>query len=881
MPNDLVSSLTTFKPWAVTGDEALETLSSKHSGLLEIEVKERLKAFGENAFTGKEKVHPLSVFVKQFKSPLIFLLMFAAVLTFILGKPIDTTVIILAVLVNAGLGFYREYHAETTLDKLTTYIKERVVVLRDGEEREIDSTLVVPGDIIKLAYGKRVPADARLFSVTNMRVDEAVLTGESVPVEKKLDATSITSVVAERTNMVHAGTFVVEGFATAVVCATGNATEIGKIANIVSKTERTETPIQKGVEKLAWLILFVVLVIVAGIFMLGISRGEGLIEMLVLSVAVAVGAVPEALPIALTVILGVGAERIASKKGVVRKLAAAETLGSTTLIMTDKTGTLTLADMRLVGIYPHDVVLGKREDHGTENLSDEQKNLLRCALSNIDVTRENDKENNQPVFHGKPFEVNIAKAGVAYGLYEKDKAQTINIIIPFNSTHKFSVSENDSQYIIMGAPDILLKRATVTKDDYVVSEGWLERTSSEGKRLIGIATLSKSEGKTIRSIDDVKDISFLGILALYDPIRKEVPEAIRTIGEYGIGMVLVTGDMKGTALAVARELNWHVTEEEVLTGSELHELSDEELLPILRRFKIFARITPEDKLRIGRLYQSLGEIVAMTGDGVNDAPALKAMDIGVSLGSGSDVAKSAADMVLLDDNFKTISLAIGEGRKILANIRKTFVYLMSNSLDAVFLVGGSILVGLPIPLSALQIVWVNFFTGSLPALAFAFDEDLDRRKRKATTASSKLIFTEEVKTITFGIGLLSSFLLFAVYYGLIVFGVEIALAQSILFVCFASYILVVAYSFRSLYSPINEYHIFSNEKLNLSIFVASAILLATVLIPGMRSVFGITAIPLEWAWFISGWLIVNVLLVETAKLALRKGLFSKRGRVTT
>lgn len=861
----------TFKPWAITEEEVLEKLSSSPNGLTDKLVQERTEQFGRNIFKSKETLSIGGVLFKQFKSPLIFLLLAAATLTFFLGDYIDTTVILLAVFVNVGLGFYREYHAENTLNKLTTYIKDRVRVVRDGKEIEIDASDLVPGDVINLSYGKRIPADARLISVNNLRVDEAVLTGESIPVEKSLDVVSAAGTVADRSNIAHAGTLVVEGFASAVVYATGSNTEIGKIANIVSKTERAETPIQKGVEKLAWLIFVVVLVVVTGMFILGLSRGEGLLEMLVLSVAVAVGAVPEALPIALTVILAVGAERIASKKGIVRKLAAAETLGSTTLIMTDKTGTLTLADMQLTGIYPHEIILQGKDVHDSKHFSKDQKKLLEYALRNIDVIIENrESDSSAWIFRGRPFEVNLAKAGVAHSvgietLTDKDH----KILIPFNSTYKFSVSETETHYIVMGAPDILLKRSKMSKDDYISTEQWIEEASNDGKRLLGIARFNKTRNSDV-TVENVKDLHFIGILALYDPIREEVPEAIRTIESYGIKMVLVTGDLKGTALSVAKSLKWHVKDEEVLTGSELLALTDKELLDIIPRIKIFARVTPEDKLRIGNLYRSLGEVVAMTGDGVNDAPALKAMDIGVSLGSGSDVAKSAADMVLLDDNFQTISMAIGEGRKILANIRKTFVYLMSNSLHAVFVIGGSLIVGLPMPLTALQIIWVNFFTGSLPALAFAFDQNLDK-ERKLTSGSSKLIFTREVSLLTFGIGALSSLFLFFVYYALISFGLEIELAKSIFFVCFASYILVVAYSFRSLHSPLLSYPVFSNMKLNLSVLIASLLLVASITIPVLQSIFGLVTIPLVWVWFIVGWLIANTLLVEGAKLILRKG----------
>ncbi len=398
------------QPWAFSGDEVIKMLETENSGISEKEALARGVKYGQNIFHSKEKKSIISLFLKQFTSPLIFLLIGAAVLTGILNKWIDTGIIIFAVLLNVLLGFYHEYHAENTLDKLTTYIKDRARVIRGGKEQEIDSALLVPGDIIKLSYGTRVPADARIISFNNIHVDEAILTGESMPVEKNLEKIIISSEVAMRSNIVHAGTLIVDGYANAVVYATGNNTEIGKIAGIVSKTERSKTPLQKEINKLAWLIFLLVIVVVIGIFILGIWRGEALLPMLILSAAVAVGAVPEALPIVLTIILAIGAERIASKKGIIRNLAAAETLGSTTLIMTDKTGTLTLADMQLVGIFTKDFLLSGKV-YSQQRFSAQQESLLQMAIVNIDVIVENPNEDKSKwIFKGRPFEVNIAKA---------------------------------------------------------------------------------------------------------------------------------------------------------------------------------------------------------------------------------------------------------------------------------------------------------------------------------------------------------------------------------------------------------------------------------------------------------------------------------------
>ncbi|MDP9249280.1 MAG: HAD-IC family P-type ATPase [bacterium] len=862
-----------IQPWALSVPETFDDLKTSEKGLDDKEAAARLAAYGKNVFKGKGKTNPLVLFLKQFLSPLIFLLIAAAMLTAFLHEGPDTWVIIFAVLLNVMLGFYHEYNAENTLDKLKTYIKDRARVIRGGMEQEIDSELVVAGDILKLAYGARIPADARIISVNNFRVDEAILTGESMPVEKNESAVGISALVTDRKNIAHAGTLVVQGYALAAVFAIGNNTELGRIAGIVSKTEKVKTPLQKGVDHLAWLICGFVLALVVGILILGVLRGGSFVEMMLLSAAVAVAAVPESLPIALTVILAIGALRLAQKKGVVRKLSAAETLGSATVIMTDKTGTLTLADMRLVGIHSTEQILGAGEVVGeADAFTDEQKSLLELALYNVDVSVENPREDKKNwTFRGRPFEVNIVKAARLHGTPLHFLSSSIShIILPFNSTNKFSVAEKDKEYILMGAPEILLRKSSLSKEEYLKIEEWIEKESRKGKRIVGLGKMTKKRGHKEFSPDTIKGMEFLGMFTFFDPIRPEVPAAIKNIQSHGIKMVLVTGDLVGTALSVAKDLSWHVTEEEVLSGGDLRNLSDEELLKIIPRIKIFARVTPEDKLRIGQLYQKLGEVVAMTGDGVNDSPALKAMDIGISLGTASDVAKSAADLVLLDDNFETISLAIDEGRKILTNIRKTFAYLMSNSMDAVFIVGGSLIFALPVPLTALHIIWVNLFTGSLPALSFAFDDVIDREKY--TGKDITLIFTKEVKLLTFGIGTFTSFLLFLLYYGMLKAGIHLETARSIFFVCFSSYILVIAFSFRSLHMPLFSYDIFSNKKLNWSIIIAVSLLAFTMGTPFMRDIFGLAPLPLYALPAVTLWLILNVLIVEGAKYVMRKKL---------
>lgn len=853
-------------PWFLSNEEIFDKLKTSKKGLGAKEAEERLKLFGYNKFKNQKSISIIKLTIRQIMSPLIFILIGATILTGVLEEWVNMSVIIGAIVINVGLGLYREYQAENTLEKLVTYIKERSRVIRDGKEIEIDSHLLVPGDIIKLSYGDRVPADARIISTNGFKVDEAILTGESIPVTKTPEIIKESTLMADRLNMVYAGTLVVEGFNTAVITETGLNTELGKIADLVANTDRAETPIQKGVGQLSWYIFILTIFIVMAIFILGITRGEPLFQMLIISAAVAVGAVPESLPIALTVILSIGAERIAKKKGIIRKLAAAETLGSATLIMTDKTGTLTKAEMQLVGVYPFSKLTEEDYSDSTiKHLSVEQKDILNLSLKNIDVIVQNpDEEEKDWKFSGRPFEVNIAKASAIHNIPLREiLLEEDNIYLPFNSSNKFSISKNGDKYTIMGAPDILLKISNVDKDTYLKIISWIQDASNNGKRLISVGTF---QSKNI-DIKSIKDIEFEGILSFFDPVREEVPEAIKNIEAHGVRLVIITGDLKGTAISVAKSLQWEVKDDEVLTGDEIHQMSDPELLGVLGKIKIFARVTPEDKLRIGNLYRELGEVVAMTGDGVNDAPALKSMDIGISLGSGSDVAQSAADLVLLDDNFQTISMAIDEGRRILSNIRKTFIYLMSNSLDEVFVIGGSLIMNIALPLTALQIIWVNLFTGSLPALAFAYDENFDKGMHKKS--SKKELLSNEVKLLSFGLGAVTSLLIFLIYYILLLNGVSIPIARSVFFVCFSIYILVISFSFRSLYKPIYKYNPFSNRNLNIAILIGLGILIATMSIPFMRNLFEIAPMPLSFMWLVVAWSLFNIALVELAKWIFR------------
>lgn len=866
-------------PWSDDVTEAISAVSSDaKAGLSTAEVSARQKMFGENIFESRKTKGPLTILLHQFVSPLIIILCVATLITASLQEWLDTIIIAFAVLVNAALGFIQEYKAEQAIADLRSYITHRTRVIRDGEEREIDPRHLVPGDIIHVTGGVRISADARIIRELNLTVDESILTGESLPVEKTSAIMSETTPLADRTNMLFAGTLAVNGSAFAVVTATAFTTEIGKLAQLVDQTVSEQTPLQKALGQLTWIIIAATTLLVVGIFVIGIVNNIPYYEMLLLSIAVLVGSVPEALPIGLTAILAVGVERIAKRRGIIRNLTASETLGSTTVIITDKTGTLTQANLELKDIDTFDTLVSPDftpEDH-SQDFSKTQIELLRLARSACDVVTENPEEPVEDwIIHGDDLEGNIVKAAARYDIIQDAAARSeIQMRIPFNSVNKFSVvrvpqrflpdhlSEFADPHVVMGAPDILIDRSYVDTETKNKLQAAISAHSEFGRRVLGVALLTPHTDPQSITADHVQNLTFVGVLSFFDPIRPEVPSALTRINSYGARVVMATGDLPGTALAVAKDLGWNVTEANVLTGAQLSQLSDEELSGLLDKIAIYARVTPKDKLRITHLFQARGEVVAMTGDGVNDAPSLKAANIGIAVGSGTDVAKGVADLILLDNNFKTIVAAIEEGKQILANIKKLFVYLMSNTLDELILIGGALLAGAALPLTAVQIIWVNLFTGSLPAIAYAFDRQLMRE----TKETSRGLFDVRVIFLTISIGIAVSLLLLSLYLVLLATGLTTDLARTILFASFGTYTLFISFSFLDLSRPIWTYNCFKNKLLLLGVGTGTVLMIITLYTPFFQSLFETTHLPLPWVGFVVAWIVFNMAVVEGFKL---------------
>lgn len=864
--------------WSMSVEETLHTLETRAEGLSEEEVGRRISLFGPNEIKDGKDFSSLKLFLNQFKSPLIFILIVAGVVTTFLNDWLDTGVIFGAVLVNVLLGFYQENKAENVLELLKSYVKTRTRVRRGGGENIVDSSWIVPGDIIRISPGDKVPADGRIIFANNFEVDESVLTGESIPVEKKIDPVETSASVADRSSMVFGSTLAVSGFADVVITATGMDTEFGKITALLEKKGESKTPLQIAIARFSFWSGLILLILTIGLFGFGIYLKYNPLDMFLIAVAVAVSAVPEGLPIALTVIMAVGVEHLARRKGIVRRLLAAETLGSTSLILTDKTGTLTEAKMELTAVIPY---------RGSS--SEQVVDLLIEALTTVDVVIENPNE--EPAswkMFGNIMEVALIRGAAQKGIFV-DKVFKDNPVfdrLAFSSDRKFAASvhahNSSRRMMLLGAPEILVHKTSLSEEEKneIIKE--IDERAFSGERILGVVSMEPApdiyDWKDFSDMGGFalggKNLNFDGLITFRDPLRQGVFESMQRIGNAGVRTIIVTGDHKGTAEAVARELGLIDGKGAVLTGDDLNHLNKDELYSRADQATVYARVTPEQKVQIAKMYKEKGYIVAMTGDGVNDAPALDEANIGVALGSGTEVTKSAADLVILDNNYETIVAAIEQGRRILDNIRKVIVYLLSDSLDEVFLIGGSIIAGLTLPITAIQILFVNFFSDSFPAIAFAFEkgvDDLGKYPRK----SSANLFDKQIKFLLLAIGATTSALLFFLYFFLLKWGFQPEVVRTFIFASFATYTLLVSFSLRSLNKSIFQYNPFSNLYLFGGVLVGIGLTLFAVYAPFLQKIMGTVFLPLPWAIGVGVVGGFNVLAVEFGKWVYKKS-FGKK-----
>lgn len=846
--------------------------TNTQKGLTKNEVEKRLVEYGPNKLAEKNKKGIFVRFLEQFKDVMIIILLIAAIISFVIAcvegdlkEFFEPVLIVLIVVINAIMGVMQEAKAEKALDALKNMSSPHAKVLRNGKETIIDSADLVPGDIIFLEAGDFIPADARIIRSSSLKCEESALTGESVPSEKSAnEQVAVDAALGDRVNMVYSGSSVSYGTAMAVVVKTGMQTEMGKIAGLLSNEEETQTPLQKKLAKLGKYLGFLALGACLIIFIVGLISGMNILDIFMTSVSLAVSAIPEGLPAIVTIVLSIGVQRMVKKNAIIKKLPAVETLGSASVICSDKTGTLTQNRMTLVKAY---VDGQKVEDISTKN-SDEVKKLLTYATLCSDglVVKNDDKEE----LIGDPTETALVLAALKNGLVKDELNELYPRLaeIPFDSDRKLMTTINsiDGKYVVIvkGAFDVMEK---------ICVSGNLEKAkevnnqmSSSALRVLAIGyKIIDKLPKNLSAEKIENELNFLGLVGMIDPPRPEAKEAVKVCLMAGIKPVMITGDHIVTATAIARELGIFNAGDMSITGTELDSMTDEELDSKVRSISVYARVSPENKIRIVKAWQRQGEIVSMTGDGVNDAPALKAADIGCAMGiTGTDVAKGAADITLTDDNFATIVDAVKEGRGIYANIKKVIGFLLGTNIGEVITVFLAMILWSTTPLLSMQLLWINLVTDSLPAIALgmeAVEKDIMTQKPKPKNEG---IFANGL-----GIRVVLQGLMFAIL-TLIAFKVgeyvtgSLVVGQTMAFMTLSLSQVVQAYNMRSDKS-LFRIGPFSNKKLNIAVLI-SILLIVAVLFTPLRVLFGLTILPWKLYLFSLGLICVPFAVMEIGKL---------------
>lgn len=711
-------------------------------GLTSAEVKKQLASNGANILASKKKESLTSIFLRQLKSPLIYILVAASAIAGILGELIDALVILVVLILNSFVGAFQEGRARNSLEKLRSLTRHRALVLRDGKEELIASEEVVPGDILILNEGDKVVADARVIVEENLQVNESVLTGEAYTVSKTKDVIKKGDlVVGDQKNMVFSGTSISSGHGIAVVVATGIESELGKISKELLETSDIPLPLAAKINRLTKFIVIAVILICSGVLAIGVLRGVDTLELFYAVVGLSVSIIPEGLPVAVTIVLARGVWRMAKNKAIVRQMAAVEAMGNADVLLVDKTGTITTGEMRVSEIYvdseefqvtgsgydPEGEIIGSK-GRVREKL-EELTGLCFLSLKANVVKQESDGW--KPV--GDTTEAAIAafclKAGAVRE--ELEREYTTVFANPFDSEKRYIEAEYklgpEKRFVYVGAPDFLARDLKV--DHNIIRD--TERLTAQGRRVVALAVLGGTK-------DSKKIIGSL-LIAIDEEIRPEVHDAVAEAHKAGFKVVMMTGDFPITARAIAKKVGIFTDGEQVLTAEDVDKLSEDELGQRLKKTTVFARITPTHKLKIVKAFQRLGHVCAMTGDGVNDGPALQAANLGIGLGSGTQVAKDSSDIVLTDDNFKTIIGAIAEGRSIYLTLKKVILYLFSTSIGEVLVIAGALLIGLPLPVVAVQIIWLNFVTDGFFVVALAGDKTRSNLLSVAETKSDRLV----------------------------------------------------------------------------------------------------------------------------------------------
>lgn len=874
--------------------EVLRALESQEKGISQEEVKKRQETYGMNVLPTEKPLGKVKILFSQFNSALVYILLVAGTVSFILGANVDAGVIFGAVVINVIIGFWQENKANQALTKLKKLVEYKSVVIRNGMDMKVDSRLLVPGDVILVEAGNRILADARLIEAVDLQVNEAPLTGESLPSGKKTEPVPLGAALADRENMVYSGTIAVRGYGQAVITATGKQTEIGEIAELVKTTKEEKTPLQIRLMKfsraLGIIFGFISLIIIT----VGLVQGRGFLEMLETGVAVGVASIPEGLTVAVTFILALGMQQILRERALVRKLVATETLGSTTVICSDKTGTLTVGKMHVAHI-----VIGEHEyeiDTAGSRQDEKEASMVSLALQTAMMCNNAKIENPEEElktwrFIGTPTEVALMSAAIQSGLNKEKLLEHEPMLaeLPFDSERKFMISlhqKKPSGYVLYekGAPEKLLaksdkyfhhsKLCPITEKDQKKLASVYEKLTSRGLRVIGLGLreLKTTELGPDQIADNInweaidKNLTFLGFIAIKDPLRPEAAETIKISQEAGIRPIIITGDHKLTAQAIGNEVGLNTKEENILSGEDLDEISDDNLRQLVPKIDIYARVSPHHKLRIVQALRGRGEVVAMTGDGINDSPALKAADIGVSLGTGTDIAKETSDIVLLDNNFKTIVRAVEQGRVIFKNIRKVITYLISDSFSEMILIVGSILFSAPLAIMPAQILWINIVNDGLPDFSLAFERGDKKIMKQPPIKKNEPLINKEMKYIVFGAGIIRDLVVLALFYVLWQANTDIAYLRTLIFAILGVKSLMSIFSIRSLRRSIWQVDPMNNRYLLMAVSASFILLIFGIYWPPLQKILHTVNLDLA-GWGLAMIIgLLSIVLIELVKL---------------
>ena len=857
-------------------EELLQKLKTNpETGLTSAQVAELKAVHGENRLREKKKKTTLQRFIDQFKDVMILILIAAAIVSFVVvileknwGELFEPALILLIVILNAIMGVYQEGKAEKALDALKNMSAPHARVIRDGKESIIDAADLVPGDIIKLEAGDFVPADARLLQSTGLKSEESALTGESVPSEKDASAeVEEKAPIGDRTNMVFSGCSITYGTALAVVTGTGMNTEMGKIAGLLEGEGDSQTPLQKKLAQLGKYLGIMALAACAIIFVVGLFNDIPVLEIFMTSVSLAVSAIPEGLPAIVTIVLSIGVQRMVKKNALIRRLPAVETLGSASIICSDKTGTLTQNRMTLVKAYVDGK--GTTEDISTENSEEVRALLLRGALCCDGSVVWGEDGSEQHI--GDPTETSIVLAAHKNGMPKDEINKKYPRVagIPFDSDRKLmttvNVMDGKNLVIVKGAFDMLAVRCV--KGDLETAKRITEEMSENALRVLAIAckTVDKvPEDPTSEELEN--GLTFLGLVGMIDPPRPECKVAVATCRRAGIKPVMITGDHVVTASAIARELGIFVEGDLAITGAELDAMTEAELDATVEKISVYARVSPENKIRIVKAWQRKGQVVSMTGDGVNDAPALKAADIGCAMGiTGTDVAKGAADMTLTDDNFATIVDAVHEGRGIYANIKKVVGFLLGTNIGEVITVFVAMLLWHETPLLSMQLLWINLVTDSLPAIALGMEPVEADVMDKKPKPKHEGLFAGGLGVRVVLMGFMFATLCLGAFYIGKTFGGSLAHGQTMAFMTLATSQVLHAFHMRSDKS-LFKIGAFGNSKLNWAALASVLLVVFILFTPGVQTAFGLVYLTPKLYLIGLGLILIPSVIMEFCKL---------------